>query len=106
MPYVFYLPLSVCRAFAYHDNDKQIARALGVSPSTIHSHVKGVFRKVEAKSRNVALALGLRSGPLTPNDVTTSLLPRDSKGKIPPRCAIAGCATWKATSRPATIPMS
>ena len=65
----------VRRAFAYYDDDKQIAAALSVSPATIHSHVKSVFRKLGAKSRSVALALGLRYGLLTREDVTTSFLP-------------------------------
>lgn len=75
----------VLRAFAYYDTDVEIARALGVSASTIHSHVKSVFRKLEAKTRGVALGNAFRSGLLTLDDVTSP---------FPPPCSVTEAAKY------------
>ncbi|MBN1438686.1 MAG: response regulator transcription factor [Anaerolineales bacterium] len=46
-------------------NNTQIAEKLGVSPSTIKSHVSNILAKLDASSRTEAVALALRHGLVT-----------------------------------------
>jgi len=42
--------------------NKQIARELGVSEATVKTHLKGVFARLDVRSRAEAVAIGLRLG--------------------------------------------
>ncbi len=57
--------LSVLHELAAGRSNKEIARALGVSPNTVKTHVARLFEKLEAKRRTEAIArareLGLTS---------------------------------------------
>lgn len=46
--------LEVLRCIAQGDSNKEAARKLGVSPSTIRTHMENTFRKLECKSRAAA----------------------------------------------------
>jgi len=43
-------------------SDRQIARALDLSPYTVKNHAKSVYRKLRAANRAHAVAIGLRAG--------------------------------------------
>ena len=46
--------LEVLRCISQGDNTKQVARALGISPSTVRTHVERVFRKLGCSTRAAA----------------------------------------------------
>lgn len=62
---------AVLRAFTHCDTNKEIARFLGVSASTVHSHAKSIFRKLEVKSRSVAIVKALQVGLLDWQDIVS-----------------------------------
>ena len=56
---------SVLRTFTQYDTNEEIACLLGISPSTVRTHVKNVFKKLGTRSRGVAVAKALRLGLLS-----------------------------------------
>ncbi|MCH8008570.1 MAG: PAS domain-containing protein [Chloroflexi bacterium] len=46
--------------------DKEIAKALGISPETVHKHVSSILRKMRASSRTEASVVAIKSGLLGP----------------------------------------
>lgn len=44
-----------------------VAKALGIRPGTVHTHVKSVYRKLEVASKAEAVAVAIRQG-LVPDD--------------------------------------
>jgi DNA-binding NarL/FixJ family response regulator len=54
--------LQVLQLLADGLENKQIARELGISEATVKTYVKGVFQRLEARSRAEAVANGLRRG--------------------------------------------
>jgi len=46
--------LQVLRCISRGDNTKQVARVLGISPSTVRTHVERVFRKLGCSTRAAA----------------------------------------------------
>lgn len=46
--------------------DKEIAKALGISPETVHKHVSSILRKMHASSRTEASVVAIKSGLLRP----------------------------------------
>lgn len=46
--------------------DKEIARALSISPETVHKHVSSILRKMRASSRTEASVVAIKSGLLSP----------------------------------------
>ena len=51
--------------------DKEIAKALKISPETVHKHVASILRKMRASSRTEASMVALRSGLLGPRSAGT-----------------------------------
>lgn len=49
------------RAFAEGKSYKEAARALGISPHTVGTHVKAIYRKLEVNSRSDAIRQAFRS---------------------------------------------
>ncbi|WP_439468497.1 response regulator [Blastomonas fulva] len=49
------------RAFAEGKSYKEAARMLGISPHTVGTHVKAIYRKLEVNSRSDAIRQGFRS---------------------------------------------
>ncbi len=49
---------------AMGDNGTRIAHALGISPSTVETHIRHCLTKLEAKNRAHAIALGLHRGEI------------------------------------------
>lgn len=49
------------RAFAEGKSYNQAARMLGISPHTVGTHVKAIYRKYEVNSRSDAIRQGFRS---------------------------------------------
>jgi DNA-binding CsgD family transcriptional regulator len=49
---------------AMGENGTRIAEALGISPSTVETHVRHCLTKLEAKNRAHAIALGLHQGEI------------------------------------------
>lgn len=49
------------RAFADGKSYKEAARALNISPHTVGTHVKAIYRKLEVNSRSDAIRQGFRS---------------------------------------------
>ncbi len=45
--------------------DKEIAKALGISPETVHKHVSSILRKMRASSRTEASMVAIKSGLLS-----------------------------------------
>ena len=60
---------SVLRALAQLDTNEEIARRFGISHSTVRTHVRSVFKKMDTKSRGVAVAKALRLGLLAWKDI-------------------------------------
>jgi DNA-binding NarL/FixJ family response regulator len=54
--------LQVLKLLADGLENKQIARELGISEATVKTYVKGIFERLEARSRAEAVANGLRRG--------------------------------------------
>lgn len=50
------------QAFAKGESYKQAARTLGISPHTVGTHVKSIYRKLEVNSRSEAIREAFRSG--------------------------------------------
>jgi len=50
------------QAFARGESYKQAARTLGISPHTVGTHVKSIYRKLEVNSRSEAIREAFRSG--------------------------------------------
>ena len=46
--------------------DKEIARALSISPETVHKHVSSILRKMRVSSRTEASVVAIKSGLLSP----------------------------------------
>jgi DNA-binding CsgD family transcriptional regulator len=57
---------AVLRAVATGMSDKQVARALGVSPRTIGKHLEHIYAKLGVRGRTEAAALIDRSGQVAP----------------------------------------
>jgi DNA-binding NarL/FixJ family response regulator len=49
------------QAFARGESYKQAARSLGISPHTVGTHVKSIYRKLEVNSRSEAIREAFRS---------------------------------------------
>jgi len=49
------------RAFAEGKSYKEAARALGISPNTVGTHVKAIYRKLEVNSRSDAIRQAFRN---------------------------------------------
>lgn len=58
--------LAVLRTLAAGADNAQVATALGISQSTVASHVKSVCSKLRASSRLHAVAIGIRHGLIDP----------------------------------------
>jgi DNA-binding NarL/FixJ family response regulator len=56
--------LQILTLVADGKTNKQIGSALYLSAATIHSHLKNVFRKLDANDRAHAVAKGFRAGML------------------------------------------
>jgi two-component system nitrate/nitrite response regulator NarL len=54
------------RCLARGESSKQLARSMGVSPSTGRTHVQNLLRKLEAHTRLEALALAFAEGLVSP----------------------------------------
>jgi len=50
------------QAFAKGQSYKQAARTLGISPHTVGTHVKSIYRKLEVNSRSEAIREAFRTG--------------------------------------------
>ena len=50
------------QAFAKGESYKQAARTLGISPHTVGTHVKSIYRKLEVNSRSEAIREAFRTG--------------------------------------------
>jgi DNA-binding NarL/FixJ family response regulator len=71
---------AVLRAFTCCDTNEEIARQLGISPETVKTHVKSLYRKLRVRSRAYAVGRALRLGLLTVDD----LVPPPNGGNNPP----------------------
>jgi len=40
-----------CRCLNYDGSEKQLANQLGISPHTLHSHIKSIYRKIGVQGR-------------------------------------------------------
>ena len=56
--------LQILTLVADGKTNKQIGSDLYLSAATIHSHLKNVFRKLDANDRAHAVAIGFRAGVL------------------------------------------
>ena len=56
--------LEVLRQISLGASNKEAARALNISPSTVRTHVESVFRKLECSTRAAATLKALTSGLL------------------------------------------
>jgi DNA-binding NarL/FixJ family response regulator len=54
--------LEVLRLLARGDTNKEIAGDLGMSPTTVHSHVRSIFSKLNVSTRTAATRLALEQG--------------------------------------------
>jgi DNA-binding NarL/FixJ family response regulator len=61
--------LSVLKAFAFCDTNKEIAAQLGICESTVKSHIKSIFCKLRVHRRARALLRALRLGLITGRDL-------------------------------------
>lgn len=48
--------------------NKEVARALGLSPATVASYLKSVYRKLGTQSRTHAVAVAIREGIIDIDD--------------------------------------
>ena len=71
---------AVLRAFTYCDSNQEIAAALGISPETVKTHVKHLYRKLRVGSRAFAVGRALRLGLLSLDD----LMHPPQEGGYPP----------------------
>ncbi|MCD2519163.1 LuxR C-terminal-related transcriptional regulator [Massilia sp. G4R7] len=53
---------AVLRRLSLGESNKEVARALGISPSTVRTHVESIFRKLECSTRTAATLKGLTLG--------------------------------------------
>ncbi|WP_069883489.1 helix-turn-helix domain-containing protein [Streptomyces luteocolor] len=51
------------------NTNRQIARWLGCDPRTVCRHLAGIYRTLGAQDRAQAVALGLRYGDITQDDI-------------------------------------
>lgn len=58
--------------------DREIAAALGISPSTVRSHLSGLFMKLNARNRAEAVEVAIECGVLAPVLETTASARRES----------------------------
>ena len=72
--------LAVLKAFTYCNSNEEIAEALSLSPETVKTHVKNLYRKLRVGSRAYAVGRALRLGLLTLQDLT----PPPNGGDNPP----------------------
>ena len=61
--------LEVLRAAARGGSNKEIARALGISPRTVQVHLGNVFSKLNVGSRTEAVLAGIRRGWVDPREL-------------------------------------
>jgi DNA-binding NarL/FixJ family response regulator len=54
--------LEVLGLLAKGMENKQVARALGISEATVKTHIKSIFERLDVRSRAEAVAVGLRTG--------------------------------------------
>jgi DNA-binding NarL/FixJ family response regulator len=54
--------IELLQAFAKGESYKQAARTLGISPHTVGTHVKSIYRKLEVNSRSDAIRGAFRTG--------------------------------------------
>jgi DNA-binding NarL/FixJ family response regulator len=52
--------LDVLTRLAKGDHTDQVARALGMSPETVRTHLKAIYRKLKVDNRSAAVAVALR----------------------------------------------
>jgi DNA-binding CsgD family transcriptional regulator len=68
--------LDVLRLIARGKSNKQIGFALGIKETTVKTHLRSMFAKLNAFSRTEALSIGFRTGLI---DVTSLLLTDDCR---------------------------
>jgi DNA-binding NarL/FixJ family response regulator len=52
----------VLRRLSLGESNKEVARELQISPSTVGTHVESIFRKLECSTRTAATLKGLTLG--------------------------------------------
>jgi DNA-binding CsgD family transcriptional regulator len=56
--------IEVLRRISHGESNKEAARTLGISPSTVRAHLENIFRKLECTTRAAATLKALTSGLL------------------------------------------
>jgi DNA-binding NarL/FixJ family response regulator len=56
--------IEVLRRISHGESNKEAARTLGISPSTVRAHLENIFRKLECTTRAAATLKALTTGLL------------------------------------------
>ncbi|MDC6169570.1 response regulator transcription factor, partial [Paucibacter sp. XJ19-41] len=56
--------IEVLRRISHGESNKEAARALGISPSTVRAHLENIFRKLDCTTRAAATLKALTMGLL------------------------------------------
>ena len=61
--------LEIMRGVAKGHTTKRLARELGVRPASVETHLRNIFKKLQANNRGEAVSLALKAGLITLSDL-------------------------------------